>query len=95
MSVPPPSNCQGFKQGFKSIFPLLFTSLTPAVVRVLERPVQAAFNNYWTAWFTFVTLVGCSAECSSLRLPNEKNVRYLIKLEWWEKATRQNAAKLL
>ncbi|EGZ14179.1 hypothetical protein PHYSODRAFT_514817 [Phytophthora sojae] len=27
--------------------------------------------------------------------PSEKKVRYLIELEWWEKSTRQNAAKLL
>ncbi|EEY66610.1 uncharacterized protein PITG_16681 [Phytophthora infestans T30-4] len=27
--------------------------------------------------------------------PNEKIVKYLIELEWWEKATRHNAAKLL
>ncbi|OWZ04143.1 hypothetical protein PHMEG_00024003 [Phytophthora megakarya] len=125
---------------FKTIFKLhplnillplivLITSLTAAVVRVLERPVQAAFDNYWTSvWFTIVTLSGTGLGdyfpvtylgrvftvlggmfCGVLIValiqsiffqfldlsPNEKKVRYLIKLEWWEKATRQNAAKLL
>ncbi|GMF62849.1 unnamed protein product [Phytophthora fragariaefolia] len=54
---------------FKSIFKLhplnillpltlLNTLLTASVVRVLERPVQAAFDSYWKAiWFTIVTLV--------------------------------------
>ncbi|POM71088.1 Transmembrane protein [Phytophthora palmivora] len=54
---------------FKTIFKLhplrillplivLITSLTAAVVRVVERPVQAAFDNYWkSVWFTIVTLV--------------------------------------
>jgi hypothetical protein len=56
---------------FKAIFKLhplnvllpltvLNTLLTAAVVRALERPVQAAFDNYWKAvWFTIVTLVRC------------------------------------
>ncbi|EGZ14180.1 hypothetical protein PHYSODRAFT_513705, partial [Phytophthora sojae] len=54
---------------FKSIFKLhplnvllpltvLNTLLTAAIVRVLERPVQAAFDSYWKSiWFTLVTLV--------------------------------------
>ncbi|RLN56962.1 hypothetical protein BBJ29_005914 [Phytophthora kernoviae] len=38
---------------------LLNTMITAAIVRVLERPVQAAFDNYWKAiWFTIVTLSG-------------------------------------
>ncbi|KAG2518285.1 hypothetical protein JM16_007320 [Phytophthora kernoviae] len=37
---------------------LLNTMITAAIVRVLERPVQAAFDNYWKAiWFTIVTLL--------------------------------------
>ncbi|KAG1691691.1 hypothetical protein DVH05_026703 [Phytophthora capsici] len=125
---------------FKAIFKLhplnilmplivLITLLTAAVVRVLERPVQAAFDNYWNSiWFTIVTLSGTGLGdyfpvtylgrvfsvaggmfCGVLIValvqslffnfldlsPSEKKVRYLIELEWWEKATRQNAAKLL
>lgn len=125
---------------FKTIFKLhplnillpliaLITLLTAAIVRVLERPVQAAFDSYWkVVWFTITTLSGTGlgdyfpvtylgrvfavvggmfcgvfivALVQSLFFnfldlsPNEKIVKYLIELEWWEKATRHNAAKLL
>ncbi|KAG6592449.1 Transmembrane protein [Phytophthora cinnamomi] len=125
---------------FKSIFKLhplnvllpltlLNTLLTAAIVRVLERPVQAVFDNYWKSiWFTIVTLSGTGLGdyfpvtylgrafsvaggmfCGVLIValvqslffnfldlsPSEKKVRYLIELEWWEKSTRQNAARLL
>ncbi|KAL3658133.1 hypothetical protein V7S43_016976 [Phytophthora oleae] len=125
---------------FKAIFKLhplnilmplivLITLLTAAVVRVLERPVQATFDNYWNSvWFTIVTLSGTGLGdyfpvtylgrafsvaggmfCGVLIValvqslffnfldlsPSEKKVRYLIELEWWEQATRQNAVKLL
>ncbi|KAE9112381.1 hypothetical protein PF010_g10462 [Phytophthora fragariae] len=125
---------------FKSIFKLqplnvllpltmLNTLLVAAIVRVLERPVQASFDNYWKSiWFTLVTLSGTGLGdyfpvtylgrafsvvggmfCGVLTValiqslffnfldlsPSEKKVRYLIELEWWEKSTRQNAAKLL
>ncbi|KAG7399376.1 hypothetical protein PHYBOEH_009041 [Phytophthora boehmeriae] len=125
---------------FKAIFKLhplnvllplavLNALLTAAIVRVLERPVQAAFDNYWRAvWFTIVTLSGTGLGdyfpvtslgrsfavvggmfCGVLIValiqsiffnfldlsPSEKKVRYLIEMEWWEKATHQNAARLL
>ncbi|KAF4045972.1 Ion channel [Phytophthora infestans] len=125
---------------FKAIFKLhplnillpliaLITLLTAAIVRVLERPVQAAFDSYWkVVWFTITTLSGTGlgdyfpvtylgrvfavvggmfcgvfivALVQSLFFNfldlsrNEKIVKYLIELEWWEKATRHNAAKLL
>ncbi|ETM55451.1 hypothetical protein L914_01331 [Phytophthora nicotianae] len=125
---------------FKAIFKLhplnillpliaLITLLTAAVVRVLERPVQAAFDSYWkSVWFTITTLSGTGLGdyfpvtylsrafsvvggmfCGVLIValvqslffnfldlsPSEKKVKYLIELEWWQKATRQNAAKLL
>ncbi|KAG7381339.1 hypothetical protein PHYPSEUDO_006184 [Phytophthora pseudosyringae] len=125
---------------FKAIFKLhplyilmplivLIALLTAAIVRVLERPVQAAFDNYWkSVWFTIVTLSGTGLGdyypvtylgrvfsvvggmfCGVLIValiqslffnfldlsPSEKKVRYLIELGWWEKAVRENAAKLL
>ncbi|KAG2761535.1 hypothetical protein PC129_g5696 [Phytophthora cactorum] len=125
---------------FKTIFKLhplnillpliaLITLLTAAIVRVLERPVQAAFDSYWkSVWFTITTLSGTGLGdyfpvtylgrafsvvggmfCGVLIValvqslffnfldlsPSETKVKYLIELEWWEKATRQNSAKLL